>query len=135
MKKKILIMLIGLINHALPAQILHSVKWSYAAKRISKDEAVLFIKATIDDGWHIYSISQQDGGPRKTIFKFTPLPAYSLLGNTEKPKPVTRFEKAFSMDVNYFEHSVVFQQKIKLRSVHPTVKGSVGFMGCNDQKC
>jgi hypothetical protein len=36
----------------LSAQIETPVKWSYAAKKINSKEAVVFIKATINDGWH-----------------------------------------------------------------------------------
>jgi hypothetical protein len=35
------------------AQIEDPVKWSYAAKKVSSTEAVVLIKATIEDGWHI----------------------------------------------------------------------------------
>jgi hypothetical protein len=35
------------------AQILTPVHWSYGAKKISSTEAVVFIKATIDNGWHV----------------------------------------------------------------------------------
>jgi hypothetical protein len=60
---------------------------------------------------------------------------YSLTGKTEEPQPVTRFEKSFNMDVSYFEKTVVFQQKIKLKAAQTTVKGSLEYMTCNDHKC
>ncbi len=53
------------------AQIMDPVKWSYGAKKTGKNEAVIFLKATIDDGWHIYSTKQKDGGPVKTTFTET----------------------------------------------------------------
>ena len=69
--KTILIAAITLMmGTALKAQILTPVHWSYAAKRTGKNEAVVFIKATIDDGWHIYSQTVKDGGPIKTSFTF-----------------------------------------------------------------
>ncbi|WP_317127896.1 hypothetical protein [Mucilaginibacter gilvus] len=40
------------------------------------------------------------------------------------------------MQVNYFEHEVVFQQKIMLKSVGPvTVTGILGYGACNDRRC
>ena len=39
------------------------------------------------------------------------------------------------MNVSYFENSVVFQQKIKLKKAATTVKGKLEYMTCNDQKC
>jgi len=118
------------------AQIEAPVKWSYAAKKISSTEAVVFMKATIEDGWHIYSLNVKDGGPIKTAFTFDPSKAYSLVGKTSEPTPITKYEKTFAMNVSYFEKEVVFQQKIKLKSPGATtIKGKLEFMTCNDHKC
>src|ERR1700756_3273953 len=103
------------------AQIESPVKWSYAAKRISSTEAVVFLRATIQDGWHIYSQTVKDGGPIKTSFTFSPSKEYSLVGQTTEPTPVTKYETSFSMNVSYFEKSVTFQQKIKLKSANASV--------------
>lgn len=116
-------------------QIVKPVKWAYAAKRISKTEAVVVFKATIDNGWHIYSQYVKDGGPVATHFEFTPSKAYSPIGKTSEPKPITKFEKAFEMDVSFFEKSVVFQQKIKLNAAQTVVKGKIEYMVCNDRQC
>ena len=134
-KTGILFLAILLSGNAVKAQILTPVHWSYGAKRISKTEAVLFMKATIDDGWHIYSQTVKDGGPIKTTFTFSPAKGYSLIGSPAEPKPVTHFEKVFGMDVSYFEKSVVFQQKIKLNSAQVTIKGQLEYMTCNDKQC
>src|ERR1700759_4590414 len=135
--KKILIAVAALLFAAgAKAQIESPVKWSYAAKRVSATEAVVFLRATIQDGWHIYSQSVKDGGPIKTSFTFTPSKEYSLEGATAEPTPVTKYEKSFSMDVAYFEKTVTFQQKIKLKSAKASVvKGQLEFMTCNDHKC
>jgi hypothetical protein len=118
------------------AQIESHVKWSYAAKKISPTEAVVFLKATIDDKWHIYGLDVKDGGPIKTSFTFAPSKEYSLVGKPIQPTPIKKYESTFKMDVTYFEKSVVFQQKIKLKSANATaVKGQLEYMTCNDQKC
>ncbi len=118
------------------AQIESPVKWSYAAKKLSNTEAVVFLKATIQDGWHIYSQDVKDGGPIKTSFTFLPSKEYSLVGKTSEPAPVTKYEDAFKMNVSYFEKSVIFQQKIKLKSPNASaVKGKLEYMTCNDRKC
>ncbi len=117
------------------SQILKPVKWAYLAKKISKTDAVVAIRATIDNGWHIYSQNIAEGGPIKTTFKFTPAKAYKLNGKTTEPKPVVKFEKTFDMNVSYFEKSVTFTQKIKLTGPTATVKGTVEFMVCDDSQC
>jgi DsbC/DsbD-like thiol-disulfide interchange protein len=135
---KRILMLIALVAATLgaSAQIESPVRWSYAAKKLNDKEAVVFLKATIQDGWHIYSLNVKDGGPIKTSFTFNPSKEYSLIGPATEPTAITRYEKAFSMDVSYFEKSVVFQQKIKLKSANASVvKGKVEYMTCNDKKC
>jgi len=117
------------------AQIEKPVTWSYAAKKVGKTEAILYIKATIEDKWHIYSQNIKDGGPVKTTFTFSPSKDFGLVGKTTEPKAVVKYESTFKMNVSYFENSVVFQQKIKLNKATTTVKGKVEFMVCNDKQC
>jgi len=134
--KNLFLFAVGLLfSFSASSQILKPVKWSYAAKKTSKTEAVLYIKATIQDGWHIYSQNMADGGPVKTTFTFPAGKGYTLVGKTIEPKPITKFEKTFEMNVGYFEKSVVFQQKIKYTGANPTVKGSLEYMVCDDQQC
>ncbi|WP_295721690.1 protein-disulfide reductase DsbD domain-containing protein [Mucilaginibacter sp.] len=135
--KKITIVAIALVLFAIQskAQILQPVRWSYAAKKTSATEAVVFIKATIDEGWHVYSQFVKDGGPVKTTIDFTPSKAFTLVGKTIEPQPITRMEKVFGMEVGFFEKSVIFQQKIRLKAKQTTVSGKLEYMTCNDQKC
>jgi len=135
MKKFFLVLLTVIIARSTQAQVLEPVKWSYAAKRLNSTEAMVLIKATVDRGWHIYSQHVADGGPVATSFSFAPSKAFTLVGKTIEPKPVTKFEKAFGMNVSYFENAVVFQQKIKIKAGQPVVKGTLEFMACNDEKC
>jgi len=122
-------------SSTLYAQVLQPVKWSYAAKKTRNDDAVVFLKTEIEDGWHIYSTRQKDDGPVKTSFTFKPLTGYSLQGKISEPMPVTKYEPSFAMNVHYFERSAIFQQKIKLKQTQVEVKGQLKFMVCNDQKC
>ncbi|WP_443937195.1 protein-disulfide reductase DsbD domain-containing protein [Pedobacter sp. MW01-1-1] len=117
------------------AQIEKPVVWSYAAKKVSKTEAILYIKATIDDRWHVYSQNVKDGGPVKTTFSFSPSKDFTLVGKTVEPKAIVKYEDTFKMNVSYFEKSVIFQQKIKLNKATTTVKGKVEYMTCNDKQC
>ena len=136
MKRSAILVIAMFISIGAFAQIEAPVKWSYAAKKINSREAVVFLKATIEKGWHIYGLNVKDGGPIKTSFTFAPSKDYSIIGKPSEPAPLTKYEKVFSMNVSYFEKSVVFQQKIKLRSPKASVvKGKLEYMTCNDMKC
>ncbi len=136
MKKVFLAAIALVLSVSAKAQIESHVKWSYAAKKINATEAVVFLKATIDDKWHMYGLDVKDGGPIKTSFTFAPSKDYSVLGKPSQPAPISKYEPNFKMDVTYFEKSVIFQQKLKLKSANAlVVKGQLEFMTCNDQKC
>lgn len=135
MRKLALVIALSFLSTGLFAQILAPVKWSYAAKKTSKTEAILLIKATIDNGWHIYSTQQKEGGPIKTSFVFTPSKDFAINGALAEPKPFTKFEQVFKMNVSYFEKAVVFQQKIKLKTAQTNIKGKIEYMVCNDKQC
>jgi Uncharacterized protein predicted to be involved in C-type cytochrome biogenesis len=117
------------------AQIERPVTWAYTAKKVSKTEAILYIKANIEDGWHIYSQNVKPGGPTKTTFTFSPSGDYALVGKTVEPKAINYFDENFKMNVSYFGNGVTFQQKIKLNKATTSVKAKVEFMVCNDKQC
>jgi hypothetical protein len=136
MKNLLITISLIIISTCAYSQILSPVKWSYAAKKLDNKHAVVFIKATIDDEWHIYSQHGRNGGPVKTSFTFPNSKEYVLDGPTMEPKPKTVYEQAFNMNVSYFENSVIFQQKLTLKKAGPVeVKGALEFMTCNDEKC
>lgn len=135
MKKYIISAGVLLAGFCANAQILTPVKWAYAAKKINDKEAVVLVKAIINKGWHIYSQNVADGGPAKTAFAFTKSDEYALVDKPIEPQPLKKFEKAFDMNVTYFENTVVFQQKVKLVKGNPVIKGTVSFMACSNKEC
>lgn len=116
-------------------QILTPVKWSYAAKRLDQKNAVLFLKAEMESGWHIYSTKMQGDGPITTVFTFIATPDYALLEDVIEPKPIKYFEKSFERNALYFEKSVIFQQKILLKKDAMVIKGKLRYMACDNKRC
>ena len=116
------------------AQLENPVTWQYAAKKINKQEAVIYIKATIASGWYIYAM-QTNNGPTKTRFNFTPSKYYSLIGKTLQPKPAVKYDKYFKKNIAFFEREVTFKQKVKLLKNNAVISGILEFMTCNDKSC
>ncbi len=136
MKKAILILTLVFFSAVGAfAQLESPVSWSYGYKKISKTEGIVLIKATIEDNWHLYSQNVKAGGPSKTSFSFAKSKDYVLVGKTAEPKPITKYEKVFRMDIGYFQDEVVFQQKVKLNKATTVVKGTVNFQLCDDKQC
>ena len=135
MKSILLFTLFMFFGLSAKSQILEPVKWTYSSKRISKTTAVVYIKATIDKGWYIYSQTVQKGGPVKITIEFAPSNQFSLVGKTLGPKPISKYDKTFKMNVGYFQNTVTFQQTINLKTNSANVKGSVAFMTCDATRC
>lgn len=118
------------------AQVHNPVKWEVAHKKLNSKEAVVFVKATIQSGWHIYSQNVPKGGPIATSFTFNSSKDFALDGKTAEPKPATKYEEVFEMNVPYFTRQVVFQQRVKLNSKTPVkVAGTVEWQACDANQC
>jgi len=135
LKAFIVIITICFFKANLHAQILHPVKWSYASKIISGTSAILYFKADIEDGWHIYSVNQRSGGPLKTSFTYVKPKDYTLIGTPLEPTPLTHFDQTFGINVLYFTNTVTFRQKVKIINKNIMVKGKLRYMACNDHQC
>ena len=118
------------------AQVLKPVEWSVATKKINAKEAVVFIKAKVDEGWHIYGLSVPEGGPIATEFKITADNGAKLNGKVAAKAPKSKYEETFKMNVPYYNGEVIFQQKVNLAIGKPTkVKGTATFMVCDKERC
>lgn len=118
------------------SQIHNPVKWEVASKKVSATEAVVYVKAIIQNGWHIYGMGVPENGPQPTAFTFAKSNDYTLVGKTAEQKPKSKYEDVFKMDVPYHNNQVVFQQKVKLNSKKQTkVSGVVEFMACDKTQC
>jgi DsbC/DsbD-like thiol-disulfide interchange protein len=134
MKFFILVLLMFLCIE-LDAQILTPVRWSNASKIINSTSAIVYFKADIDPGWHIYSVNQDRKGPVKTSITYKKSSDYNAVGLLKEPAPKTRFEPVFGVNVSYFEKTVIFSQKIKISSGSKIIKGHLTYMACNDHQC
>ncbi len=121
------------------SQVLTPVKWTFRVEQTKPEEATLFLIATIDHGWHVYSRNnpQPPNGPIGTTFTFTKSQDYQLMGDVTEPNPIEEKDSQFdNQTLRYFEHKAVFKQKIKVLSKNDfKVTGSLEFMCCNDEKC
>ncbi|WP_442265286.1 cytochrome c biogenesis protein CcdA [Tenacibaculum sp. ZS6-P6] len=133
--KKVFFLFTILISYIGFSQILDPVKWKTKTEKISDNEYYLISTATIDDGWHLYAQDIPKGGPRPTIFSFTPNDSYELMGKTSEEKGITEDDKVFKMQIKYFANKATFKQKIRLLKEDAKIEANVQFMVCNDTRC
>jgi thiol:disulfide interchange protein DsbD len=106
------------------------VTWEFTA-----DNEVFVAKATIADGWHLYSQHVNDEiGPMPTMFDFSKNNDLKIIGKTIEPEPFKEYDENFGGELEYFKDEVLFHQKYKTQS-STELKGTVTYMVCNDVMC
>ncbi|MBP2832978.1 thioredoxin family protein [Aquimarina sp. U1-2] len=129
-----------LLANPIFAQTLDPIQWEASAEKESENNYIIYVKATLDKGWHLYSQNESDTDeitPTPTAFTFNATKeTYSLLGETFEPKGIEKYDNIFEMNVKYFENEVTFSQKIQLiDTTLKVVKAEVFFSVCDDEKC
>lgn len=112
------------------------VKFKIETKKVSATEYDIIFNATIDEGWHIYSIKQSGDGPIPTHIELNKSSDYKLKGKLKESKPIKEMDKVFDMRVAYFKHKATFTQRIKAKTNKTfKVTGKYEYETCTDEKC
>jgi len=135
--KKHLLVFFLLISAFANAQIHEPVTWQTTVDKINESEFDLIVKATIEDGWHLYSQNVPNDGPIPTSFSFKNVEnKFELVGSTTEGEGHEAFDDVFEMDIKYFESEAVFKQRIKvLTNDKITINETLEFMVCDDTNC
>lgn len=102
----------------------------------------LFITAKIEPGWHIYSITQAPGGPRRTRIRLAPSAEYRVVGDyaaSPAPKKGTEPEAFKDLVVESHEGTVTWAAPIEIApGVDPSklkITGVVNAQPCDANSC
>ncbi len=139
MRKKALFLGFLLIatQQIVTAQIHEPVKWEVGQETAGEGTAMLYLRATIDEGWHIYGMNLPEGGPRPLAVSFSVVENARLEGGLQALSEVHRkYDANFEMEVSWYDNEAVFAQAFtydRLEEVYIEVQ--VEYMACNDQSC
>ena len=117
------------------AQMVEPVKTSAEMKMLNDTEAELLFHMTIADGWHVYS-PKVTGGPIAATFNAEKMTGAKTKGAlTWRGKEISKYDNMFQQEVQYFENSVTFVQKVQLTGGAYDIDCYVEYGACNDQMC
>jgi thiol:disulfide interchange protein len=97
------------------------VQWTltFDAKSAAPGSKVLAkFTGTIDEKWHLYSLTTPKGGPNPTTVGLADNPVVASF-RTFEPKPERQFDQGFQMDTETYEHEVVFLFEVELKKDAP----------------
>ena len=136
MKK--LILFFTAITFVSTAQIFEPVKWDFSQKKLEENKIELSFKATIDDGWYIYSQDAGEGPVSTEFTFFDPSPdRYGVDKNwVQEQVPIEEFDPNFDAVLKYYKNEAVFNVKINVLSTEDfTLKGEIYYMTCDSTQC
>ena len=132
----ILTMMVGAAN----SQVLKPVKWQITFKKVSEGVYDIICKATIESGWHLYDTKLPENGPQPTVFIMDEDESsdVELVGEFKATTaPKVEKSEAFNMELKYFEETVTFVQRVKIKNGKDKGKlvGTVEYMACSGSQC
>ena len=136
MKK--LIVFFTAITFISSAQIFDPVKWDFSQKKLDENKIELSFKATIDDGWYIYSQDAGEGPVSTEFAFFDPSPDLYIVDKNwvQEQTPIEEFDPNFDAVLKYFKNEAVFSVKIHVLSTDDFIlKGEVYYMTCDSTQC
>ncbi len=120
------------------AQLASPVLWSFTSKKIADKTYEVYLTATIQNSWHLYSQNQpKDAINQPTVILFNKNPLVTINGKTTEVGKMELYQdKKLKISANQYANKVVFIQKIKVKSnAKTTISGSIEYQTCDDKKC
>jgi thiol:disulfide interchange protein DsbD len=130
-------MLVSLVS-LLSAQNFDPVKWDYRIEQISQDEFDIIFKAEIEDGWTVYSMYIEEGGPVPTSIWYESEGVVENKGDAvETGHRKEGMDPIFEMKVIKFLDDEDYQVRQRVKVLDPSKKltGYLTYMTCDDERC
>ncbi len=129
------LLLLTMMTLTASAQMMEPVHVSSELKKLGETEAELLFHLKIDAGWHVYSPKVKDG-PVAATFHADKLQGAKKVGGLQcRGKEITKYDEMFGQELQYFENSVTFVQKIQFEGGSYAIDCYVEYGACNDEMC
>jgi DsbC/DsbD-like thiol-disulfide interchange protein len=136
--KKFIGFIIIILSATVANAQLSPVTWSFTAQKTADKTYEVHMRATIQQGWHLYSQTQPENAIAiPTSFTVNNNPLLTLNGKIKEVGKIEKFHDAkLDISANQYSNMVDFVQTVKLKAKAQTnLSGSVEFQTCDDKKC
>ncbi len=116
------------------------VTWVVEFKKVSENEVDLIAKASIAEGWYVYSQTLEgEDGPVPTTVNFEGDAVVEEVSNVETASQpdykLQMMDEVFEMEVTKYKHDFTITQRIKVEDPNVPVTGYLNYMTCDATKC
>jgi len=114
------------------------IKWTAKVQVMpSSGRIAVELLASIDRGWHLYSLEKVEGGPAATRISILPGQNWEMAGEIESPAPRSAYDPNFQVATEFYEGEVAFN--VPLKSTTPAladkVRVQVRYQTCTPTIC
>jgi thiol:disulfide interchange protein DsbD len=111
-----------------------------SAPRLGADSGTLVelqLQVTVNDGWHIYSLTQDKGGPTPMSVKIEP--PYEIAGEIVAPQPAKFDDPNFGIVSETYSGEQIFKVPLRLAAssslAPPPIQVKIRSQACSDKLC
>jgi thiol:disulfide interchange protein DsbD len=123
------------------AQKLDPVQWtltSETTKAPGGSSVAMKLTATLEKGWHLYSLTQPKGGPITSTASLAEAPAVAS-SKIYQPGPEKKFDRNFNLETETFGEEVVFWVVADLKKDAPAgpaeLVENLRYQACDEKQC
>jgi DsbC/DsbD-like thiol-disulfide interchange protein len=99
----------------------------------------VILRAAINPGWHVYSLTQESGGPVAMKVQLDPSPPFALSPPVKGPQPEAAFDNNFGIETQTYTGAPEFRVPVAVgEGVDPAggiVTVRVRYQACTDKVC
>lgn len=124
-----------------PAQIIDPVKWSLElepAQTAPGGKVVAKLRATAEEGWHLYASTSPQGKPIALQLDVAENPAIESW-QAWQPTPDRQYDPNFDMESQWYEHEALFWIELQLAAGAPVgaaeIEAKVRYGACDATQC
>lgn len=137
MKKLSLLLAIAIVSMlSITAQTAPPVCWRTVVRMADNTEGTVTFKAIVSEGWHLYSTSLPEGGPRPTSIELSG-EGIEITGDiTPSRAPLQVEDPMFGMTLSWWDSDVSFSVPVRLTGPEDgKVKATIRYMTCDGSSC
>jgi DsbC/DsbD-like thiol-disulfide interchange protein len=103
------------------------------------DAATLELSGEIQDGWHVYALTQPAGGPTALRVTLDDNTVADAAGTPSGSTPQKRHDPSFGLETRFYTHSFTVRLPVQLKQQsdggRQLIPISVRFQTCSDREC
>lgn len=116
-----------------------TASWSTGTAVEPGEQGTLELSGVVQEGWHVYALTQRPGGPTALRISIDDNPVASQVGAPSGTTPESRHDPSFDLDTQFYTRSFAVHVPVAVKPGVATggqvVPVSIRFQTCSAREC